>query len=374
MIRFIDTNSTKSGRTFYEALVMYDHRYANKHALPLDEKFIEYDSDMYYLISSDYFYVRDSDELNPRILSLAKQNKIKLLFDFSFEADWRGIQSFIDYMEKQRVPKESWLAITGGDMNGHEMHPQVCHCPMFEIKARYCVQENLVHNFGVNQHKKFLCLNARPRPHRVALMYQLSQRKLLEHGYCTLPHERGNFIEDYNLKNNIAYAIQQGIDISVSHLYEFQVQLPFELDDTSQANSLILNDSVLGDIYSYVDFVVVTESMVSTGDNMVFITEKTMKAIANKKPFIVLGDPGTLEYMRSIGYKTYDFLIDESYDTMPYGERVNKIASEIERLCKVDFGKFQDQIEAVAQHNYDHMMSEETYKPRIEKLINFLTT
>ncbi len=47
-----------------------------------------------------------------------------------------------------------------------------------------------------------------------------------------------------------------------------------------------------------------------------FITEKTFKAILNAHPFIIFGCPGTLATLRRLGYRTFDHLIDGSYDTV----------------------------------------------------------
>ena len=55
-------------------------------------------------------------------------------------------------------------------------------------------------------------------------------------------------------------------------------------------------------------------SETETSDQCIFITEKTYKPIYTGHPFIIWGNPGTLTYLRSIGYKTFPTLFDESYD------------------------------------------------------------
>lgn len=47
-----------------------------------------------------------------------------------------------------------------------------------------------------------------------------------------------------------------------------------------------------------------------------FITEKTFKAVLNGHPFVVFGCAGTLATLRDLGYRTFDGLIDNSYDTV----------------------------------------------------------
>ena len=45
-----------------------------------------------------------------------------------------------------------------------------------------------------------------------------------------------------------------------------------------------------------------------------FITEKTFKPIKHGQPFVVAGAPGTLATLRKMGYRTFDHVIDNSYD------------------------------------------------------------
>jgi len=46
------------------------------------------------------------------------------------------------------------------------------------------------------------------------------------------------------------------------------------------------------------------------------LTEKTLRPIACGHPFILLAAPHSLEYLRRYGFKTFDSVIDESYDTI----------------------------------------------------------
>jgi hypothetical protein len=44
------------------------------------------------------------------------------------------------------------------------------------------------------------------------------------------------------------------------------------------------------------------------------ISEKTLKAILIKRPFILVAAPGTLSLLKKLGFKTFDHWWDESYD------------------------------------------------------------
>lgn len=47
-----------------------------------------------------------------------------------------------------------------------------------------------------------------------------------------------------------------------------------------------------------------------------YLTEKTFKCFWHLSPFIIVGAAHSLDYLRSVGFKTFDRWIDESYDTI----------------------------------------------------------
>ena len=48
-----------------------------------------------------------------------------------------------------------------------------------------------------------------------------------------------------------------------------------------------------------------------------FITEKTFKPIKHGQLFFVAGGVGSLQVLRDLGYRTFDHLLDNSYDNIP---------------------------------------------------------
>jgi hypothetical protein len=65
----------------------------------------------------------------------------------------------------------------------------------------------------------------------------------------------------------------------------------------------------------------------------IFVSEKTWKPIASKQLFLIFGNPGTVEFLRSLGVDVFDDIIDHSYDQDPdWKSRLVKIHQEIKRL------------------------------------------
>ena len=90
------------------------------------------------------------------------------------------------------------------------------------------------------------------------------------------------------------------------------------------------------------------------------ITEKTYKAIYNKKPFFILGHCKILEYLKADGFLTFDPFINESYDHMTsYSDRVAGIINEIERFANmsdVEFQNFLNSVRHITMHNYKRFL------------------
>jgi hypothetical protein len=64
------------------------------------------------------------------------------------------------------------------------------------------------------------------------------------------------------------------------------------------------------------------------------LTEKIFKPIVAKRPFILVGAPGSLAYLKSYGFQTFDRWIDESYDSEPDPvQRMDMIVAEVKKLC-----------------------------------------
>lgn len=93
----------------------------------------------------------------------------------------------------------------------------------------------------------------------------------------------------------------------------------------------------------------------------IFLTEKTYKPIFYKQPFILISEPYSLSYLRSLGYKTFGSFIDESYDeiTDPH-QRMKHITNEILKINNMSLEQLEDirtQIQDIVEHNYNVFMS-----------------
>ena len=87
------------------------------------------------------------------------------------------------------------------------------------------------------------------------------------------------------------------------------------------------------------------------------ITEKTFKPIAMGMPFVLVGTRGSLEYLRSYGFRTFEGIWDESYDQAEDSVRIERIASLLRSLDELPVAAKQhlfEQAQEVIEHNWNH--------------------
>ena len=87
------------------------------------------------------------------------------------------------------------------------------------------------------------------------------------------------------------------------------------------------------------------------------LTEKTFKPIALGMPFVIAGTKGSLEYLRSYGFRTFEGIWDESYDQAEDDVRIESIASLLRNLDELSVDAKQELFKAaqeVIEHNWNH--------------------
>jgi hypothetical protein len=87
------------------------------------------------------------------------------------------------------------------------------------------------------------------------------------------------------------------------------------------------------------------------------LTEKIFKPIMLKQPFVLLGSPGNLEYLRSYGFKTFSDFWDENYDKIEDPvSRVDAVTKIIKKYSLMPNGELTyllHQMEEILEHNYN---------------------
>ena len=126
--------------------------------------------------------------------------------------------------------------------------------------------------------------------------------------------------------------------------------------------------------YESTDIEVVLETIFD--DNRLQLTEKSLRPIACAQPFILAGTHGSLEYLRSYGFKTFGDVWDESYDLVEDpAERLIQIAELMKYISNwTPEVRQRNMAEAqvIADYNRQHFFSPEFFNQVINELRNNL--
>ena len=165
-------------------------------------------------------------------------------------------------------------------------------------------------------HKIFISLNRMAREHRVILTSKIIKNNLRQYGYITWANGRSHrykdYTDDYPEVINEKYDVLDVVDI-------------LQENPTKTIPQKYCNDSFL---------FLVTETHFN--NRTIFFSEKTFKPILVEMPFMVLGNPNTLQILKEMGFKTFDRWFNEDYDLdLPLEKRCDIIVSEISRLSKM---------------------------------------
>lgn len=186
---------------------------------------------------------------------------------------------------------------------------------------------------------KFLSYNRNSsRLHRLLLVSKLYKDDILENTKASL--YENEYFNDIN-RDDLFYTFE-GLSFSYVDVVWMKKTLkeiyPLHLDFNNQQTAA-QSDNFLSEKSHYLDtyFSLVTET--SINNEYCFVTEKCIRPMIGLHPFIVFGNPHTLKVLKQFGFKTFDKIIDESYDNefdttkrfeMAYNEvkKLNNISKE----------------------------------------------
>jgi hypothetical protein len=100
-------------------------------------------------------------------------------------------------------------------------------------------------------------------------------------------------------------------------------------------------------------------------DDRLHLTEKILRPIACRQPFLLAATHGSLKYLRSYGFRTFDAVWDESYDLIedPYN-RMQAIINVMLDICSwsEDQRRVNTQhIEKIVDHNQKYFFSKDFF-------------
>lgn len=202
-----------------------------------------------------------------------------------------------------------------------------------------------------NFDKVFICYNhltSNLRSYRLHLVSNLIAQGLNKHGLISLFHNgwENTIVDPNNPLDNRARVTIYNVLKNIKDPLTIDTNIP----TGALSASINLEDSTSA------LFHIVTETIYF--DPKLHLTEKIFKPIVAKRPFILVAAPGNLAYLKSYGFRTFDYWIDESYDLeTDHYIRIEKITAEIARLCAMDpaeLKQMHQEMQTVLEYNFNH--------------------
>ena len=130
------------------------------------------------------------------------------------------------------------------------------------------------------------------------------------------------------------------------------------------------------DDYNATDIEVVLETLFD--DARLHLTEKSLRPIALAQPFVLAATAGSLEYLRSYGFKTFSSVWDESYDAVKDPEQrlyaITNLMAQINNWELPTRERKLAEAQVIANYNQQHFFSQEFFNQVTNELTANLTT
>lgn len=229
-----------------------------------------------------------------------------------------------------------------------------------------------------NRPKKAVCFNRRMSHHRMIIISFLIADNLLdtslvsfdtgmiENDYFIMDIINDTrFVKDKNLKQKCVDGFRQMKKIK---------KRTIDVDDINNVWGFAFEHKE-----NYIDsyFSIVTETLFYQPGN--YISEKTWKPIQHLHPFVIVGRPGTLKYLKQLGFQTFSDFWDESYDDIQDDatrmEVVYDLIKKLINLSNEEWDNMYDKLIPILEHNREKLVSidedwvSETYFNNITKLV-----
>lgn len=276
-------------------------------------------------------------------------------------------REYKNFVNERNIPKNQEIVI----MYVHHVYKRFKH-------------ENTLGFFNydrsVKKEKKFLSLNRRWHHHRLLLVCSLAFNNLIEHGYVSLGISLEEVNEAQQTINKLhRYFKSEYIEAGFNKIKN---HLPLQVDMADLRINQFQTTSLPIEFYQKSCFSLVSSTFaLQNREKSVGFTEKEIKPILARHPFIIHNLPGVLAHLKSMGFLTFEKWFDESYDEETNdNKRLIKITDEVKRLSELSFEQWDIMLEEmtpVLEHNYNRLVNYTTehcyFNSDLKKLLYYVS-
>lgn len=237
------------------------------------------------------------------------------------------------------------------------------------------IDANEISDINIPESKPFLAdaLLGQPRPHRWIILNRLREYGLLDR--CLVNFKNGRFetMDKIDFMQRSFPSWGPPIPYESNELQKFEQPELLSKKSTkdyfdsitaySETNQVWTSQIIPHAIYSASWISIVAETHNTLG---FFPTEKTAKCLMAGRIFFVSGAKDYLKNLRSLGFATFQDIIDESYDGEEgYIQRTDAMMRSINDFSKNNMKAVYEKVLPILRHNQDLMRKEYLNKPLI---------
>ncbi len=201
------------------------------------------------------------------------------------------------------------------------------------------------------RNKLFFAMNRRMHLHRTMLFKHIVDTGLIDKFFISFPLYHPDSGETFSTRvtRDFPHIISKDVADRLEKL------LPLELDIKDwKPYPLPIKSNSLDYFYENSLFSIVCETYFFS--NIIHLTEKSFKPIINRHPFIMIASAHTLKAIKEFGFKTFDSVIDESYDSIEDDNKrfqtILELINEINSWSNEKQLSVSDKIKEIVDYNY----------------------
>lgn len=303
-------------------------------------------------------------ELIEYLVSNQNQNVKLRINPEAIDLDRLGIYKILDIFHFQKVD-----ILTQNPLEVHDRYNIINYWKSNRFIKQQWAIEDYYHCW--NHQKLFLAFYRKPTAGRLAIASHLLQKhedKSLIHFSC---HTGLDDLYHFEIDKLLTFGLEpiNGISFLLDRLPIWSRKQSEDLSLIDQyivdSTKDVIHKTLYKDIL--IDIVVETHVLGKT----FFPTEKTIRPIWLKKPFIIFGSKDYLDYLHQMGFKTFCNYWSEEYDGYEGRDRYIKISQLIDNLSLKTVNELEymyKDMKHILDHNYD-LLKKQIYTLEITPII-----
>ena len=290
---------------------------------------------VYYDRPTEFSYRPEFAELD------VHQFDLVLLTDIEF----RPQQELIDWIESQGL--SSWLLCVAGLTHNQDLRERVVYRPAWALNFLQWNQD--LSDFPLERPFLFDCLCGTRRVHRDYVMLSMMHSGLLDQSLVTYR----DIFQGGNCTTTPDYVQQHFPNLSVPWPYVSPNLDPaWEVAPTLDYS---ISGLVPWQIYNQTYYSILVETL---GGGATFLAaEKVGKCLHARRLFVHFGTAHFLQHLRSLGFETFDSVLDESYDRMAKDDvrRWRMAFDQVKWLSQQNHSALLQKVKPILDHNHDRL-------------------